>query len=166
MILQTKRLVLRAMSEDDFETLHEEVFSNPNVCKYTFGSSGLTFKQTCKFLQENGNFDSNIGISTLIEKSTNDIIGFAGALPYDGLGEYDYEIGFVLKESSWGNGYATEIGLAQCNYIKNTLKKPRALALASPQNSGSIHAIKKLGFSYLKDVENEKGVRSLFVLEF
>lgn len=163
MILQTKRLLLRAMREDDFKALHVEIFSNPNVYKHTFGSSGFTYKQTCKFLKENANFSSNTGISTLIEKQTNQIIGFAGAIAYD---ELDYEIGFVLKESSWGKGYATEIGLAQCQYVKNVLKKSRVLALASPQNSASIHAIKKLGFSYLKDVENEKGIRSLFVLEF
>lgn len=166
MIFETKRLLLRAMKEEDFETLHKEIFSDPNVYRYTFGSNGFTYDQTCKFLQKNANFASNVGISTLIEKSTNEIVGFAGVLPYDGLGEDDYEIGFVLRQSSWGKGYATEIGLAQCEYTKNVLKKPRVLALASPQNAASIHAINKLGFSYLKDVDNEKGARNLFVLEF
>lgn len=166
MILQTERLMLRQIKEEDFETLHEKIFSNPNVYKHTFGSNGFTYKQTCKFLKENGSFNSNIGISTLTEKQTKDIVGFAGVLPCSGLGGDDYEIGFVLSEGSWHKGYATEIGLAQCNFVKNTLKKPRVLALASPQNDASIHTIKKLGFSYLKDVDNTKGVRSLFVLEF
>lgn len=164
MIFQTKRLLLRAMREEDYETLHEEIFSNPNVYKHTFGSNGFTYKQTRKFLQENANFTSDIGISTLVEKQTKQIIGFAGLIPYGS--QDDYEIGFVLKETSWNKGYATEIGLAQCDYAKNTLKKSRVLALASPKNSASIHAIKKLGFSYMQDVDNEKGIRSLFVLDF
>ncbi len=165
-ILNTDRLILRTMKKEDFQILYEKIFAHMDVCRYTFGSKGFDFKKTCNFLLQYGNFSSKIGLSTLILKENASIIGLGGAVPCKVLGGEDYEIGFILEKNSWGKGYAREIGQAQIEFIRDDLKKFQALALADPRNKGSIKVINALGFEYIKDVWDTKGLRKVFVKKF
>lgn len=165
-ILNTQRLMLKTTKKEDFKILHEVIFSDKNVYRYTFGKEGFTFEQTCQFLKTNANFSSKIGLSTLIEKTSSNIIGLAGVLPCDIFEKEDFEIGFILAKNAWGKGYAKEIGFAQIEFVKNTLKKPRVLALASPKNENSIKTIKSLGLIYIKNTPTPKGERAVFMKEF
>lgn len=165
-ILNTNRLILRTMNENDIEPLYRIVFNDVDVTKHTFGSSNFTFEECVKFLKENGNFSNKLGLSVLVEKSTNKIIGLAGVLECEYLSNKDYEIGFILERNSWGKGYAKEIGLAQCKQIKDDLKQKRALAVAHKDNLSSIKCLEKLGFEYIKSVEAKRGEREVFSLEF
>lgn len=165
-ILNTNRLILRTVNEKDFNTLFENIFSDFNVVKNTFGSSMFSKDETYKFLKENANFDSKLGLSTLIEKDTNEVIGLAGVIPCDYLGDKDYEIGFILKESSWGKGYAKEIGLAQIEQIRTSLNNKRALAVVAPDNQASIKSLESLGFVYEKEIEISRGSRLVYSLNF
>ena len=165
-ILNTNRLILRTMNENDIEPLYRIVFNDVDVTKHTFGSSNFTFEECVKFLKENGNFSNKLGLSVLVEKSTNKIIGLAGVLECEYLTNKDYEIGFILERDSWGKGYAKEIGIAQCKQIKDDLKQKRALAVAHKNNLSSIRCLKSLGFEYIKSVETKRGEREVFSLEF
>jgi len=165
-ILNTKRLILRNITKEDFQTLYEEIFSDYEVVENTFGSTMFSQEETYKFLLENGNFDSNIGLSVIKEKETNTIIGVGGVLPCTYLDESDYEIGFILEKQSWGKGYAKEIGSAQIEQIRNELKKTRALAVVSPINKASIKSLKNLGFIYEKTLVIPRGERLVYSLSF
>ncbi|MGA1933717.1 GNAT family N-acetyltransferase [Arcobacter sp. YIC-464] len=165
-ILNTNRLILRTMCEEDFKILHEKIFSNKKVVENTFGSSGFSKEDTKEFLKAKGNFDKKIGLSVLEEKSSKNIIGLAGILPCKYLGEEDYEIGFILEENSWGKGYAKEIGIEQIQQIK-TLGKSRAIAAAAKENISSHKALTNLGFKFVKDSYDEiRGKRVIYSLEF
>jgi [ribosomal protein S5]-alanine N-acetyltransferase len=133
-ILNTARLILRTIKNSDFEQIHKKIFSNPNVVKNTFGSKLFTLEETKEFLVKNANFNDKIGLSVIEEKENNKIIGLAGLLKCDYLNDEDYEIGFILEESSWGKGYAKEIGIAQINQVKTDFAKNRVLAAAAPEN--------------------------------
>lgn len=119
---------------------------------------------TKNFIEKNGNFDSKIGLSVLVEKDSDNIIGLAGLLECDYLGEKDFEFGFILAQEFWGKGYATEIGQAQIDFVKNELKRDRVLAIAAPENSSSIKTIKKLGLKLEKSITlNERGNREVYL---
>lgn len=163
-ILNTNRLILRKLSKDDFNTLYEKIFSDYEVVENTFGSTMFSQEETYKFLLENGNFDSKVGLSVLEEKETNSIIGIGGVLPCTYLDEDDYEIGFILEKKSWGKGYAKEIGSAQIEQIKNELKKDRALAVVAPVNKASIKSLENLGFVYKKTTVIPRGERLVYSL--
>lgn len=165
-ILNTDRLILRTMNENDFEPLYKIIFSDIEVTKHTFGSSNFSFDECVEFLKENGNFSKKLGLSVLVEKNTNKIIGLAGVLECEYLNCKDYEIGFILERNSWGKGYAKEIGLAQCKQIKEELKQKRALAVAHKDNISSIKCLEKMGFKYVKSVEAKRGEREVLSLEF
>lgn len=165
-ILTTKRLSLRTLKEEDFLTLYTKVFSDYEVVKNTFGSSMFSKEETFEFLKTNGNFDKQLGLSALIEKQTNKIIGLAGVLKCEYLEQIDYEIGFILEKESWNKGYAKEIGFAQIEFIKNILKQKRAIALVSNNNQASIKSLEKLNFKYEKTIEVKRGERLIYSLVF
>ena len=166
-ILKTKRLTLRTTSLNDANDLYTQIFSNPDVVKYTFGSELFNLKQTKEFIKNNCNFDSKLGLSTLIENESSKIIGLAGVIECDYLDTTEYEFGFILGENFWAKGYATEIGQAQIDFIKDNIKAPRVLALAHKNNLGSLNCIKKLGLTYLKTIPTDgRGDREVYAKEF
>lgn len=166
-ILETKRLILRTTILEDASDLYTQVFSNDEVVKYTFGSDGLDIEKTKEFIKQNCNFDSNFGLSTLVEKESGKIIGLAGNLECNYLDTKDYEFGFILGRDFWGKGYATEIGQAQIDYVKDIIKAPRVLALVHKENLGSVKTIEKLGLSYLTTVPtNGRGDREVYLKNF
>lgn len=166
-ILKSKRLVLRNMSKEDFPFLYEKIFTQYNVVQHTFGSELLSYKAMEELLFQIGSFKSNLGLSTLVQKDTQEILGLAGVMQSDYLDSLDYEIGFILKEEAWKKGYAKEIGEAQINYVQNILRQKRVLALAKKDNMASIHTLYKLGFEYFKTIDTKlRGKRELFIKIF
>ncbi len=165
-ILETNRLVLRTIKKDDYEKLYNKVFSDYEVVKNTFGSDMFTKEETFEFLDKNANHNAKTGLSVIVEKHSHKLIGLGGVLSCSYLDTDDYEIGFILEKSSWGKGYAKEIGIAQISQIKNELKKQRALALASQENTSSIKALESLGFKYKCEVESNRGSRLVYELIF
>ena len=80
------------------------------------------------------NFDrdgSGKKLGVLIERATEQVIGFAGLLQFSMRGEQDYEIGFVLRRSAWGHGYATGprggSGSARCALLTAASVKRKAI---------------------------------------
>lgn len=166
-ILETDRLLLRTTTLDDTNDLYEQVFSNEDVVQFTFGREGLNIEKTEDFIKNNCNFDSKLGLSTLIEKNSGNIIGLAGNIECNYLDEKDYEFGFILGKDFWGKGYATEIGKAQIDFIKNELKAKRVLALVHKDNIGSIKTIEKLGLIHLTTVQTDgRGNREVYIKKF
>ena len=166
-ILETNRLILRTTSLNDIDDLYTQVFSNDEVVRYTFGSDGLNLEDTKEFIKANCNFDKEFGLSTLIEKKSNKIIGLAGNIQCSYLETLDYEFGFILGREFWGKGYATEIGQAQIDYIKNKIKAKRVLALVHKNNLASIKTIEKLGLSHFISIQTDgRGEREVYIRYF
>jgi len=166
-ILTTPRLILRTATEPDIPTMHERVLGESDVMRYVFQGVPMTLERAGQVMRKFFTFgDSLTGIAVLAEKPAAELIGFAGVFPTEALGVNDFEIGFVLARSAWGRGIATEIGEAQLAFGFERLNCSRLLGLADPQNGPSIHALKKLGLRYLKDVaEPGRANRSVFCIE-
>ena len=66
-----------------------------------------------------------------------------------------------------GQGYATEIGKAQIDFIKNELKARRVLALVHKDNIASIKTIEKLALIHLTTVPTDgRGNREVYIKKF
>jgi [ribosomal protein S5]-alanine N-acetyltransferase len=166
-ILSTPRLIMRAVREEDIVPLHTCIFSIQEVMRHAMSGKVLSLAQATDYIHEKFNFSAaSTGLSTLVERQDNAVIGFAGLLPCRALGQDDLEFGFVLAQAAWGKGYATEIGKRQISFGLTELKRSRMLALASPDNTASIHAITKLGLQHVRDlIDPERGSRSVFCIE-
>jgi len=166
-ILKTPRLILRTAAEPDIAVMWERVLGDSDVMRYVFQGVPMTIERAGEVMRKFFTFgDTLTGIAILVEKSTAEIIGFAGLFPSTVLGVDDFEIGFVLARQAWGKGIAAEIGEAQLAFGFEQLNCGRLLGLADPQNGPSIHILKKLGMRYLKDItEPGRANRSVFCLE-
>jgi ribosomal-protein-alanine N-acetyltransferase len=165
-ILSTRRLILRAATENDIPVLQERVFGDGEVMRYAFAGVPMTGGEAGHFMRAHFTFgESLIGIATLTEKPGGDVIGMAGLSPCGALGGDDFEIGFVLARHVWGRGIATEIGEAQLAFGFDRLGCGRLLGLVEPRNAPSIHALEKLGMRYLREsADPTRASRSIYVI--
>lgn len=143
-ILTTPRLILRTATEPDIAVMWERVLGDSEVMRYVFQGVPMTLERAGEVVRKFFTFGHNLtGIAILIEKSTAEIIGFAGLFPCTALGVDDFEIGFLLARQAWGRGIAVGISQAQLAFGFEQLGSGRLLGLAGPKNRPSIHAPKK-----------------------
>jgi ribosomal-protein-alanine N-acetyltransferase len=167
-IMTTPRLILRTATEQDIPVMHARVLGDGEVMRYVFQGVPMTLERAERVMRKFFTFGVTgvIGISVLADRPTDEIVGFAGLVPCEVLGEADLEIGFVLTRHAWGRGIATEIGKAQLAFGFEQLNRPRLLGLVDPRNGPSIRVLRKLGLQYLKDVtEPLRASRSVFCIE-
>ncbi len=157
--METQRLTLREINKEDITALYELIFSDKDVVKYTFGKNNIAKQEIYEYVKQ-------IGLQVLESNNKKEIIGLAGILPCSYLQEDDYEFGFILAKKFWGLGYASEIGRAQIESIKNSLSHKRAIATVSPENTASIKCLEKLGLKYEKTILTDRGKKLIYLIKF
>jgi RimJ/RimL family protein N-acetyltransferase len=73
-------------------------------------------------------------------------IGICGLVRRQGLSDPD--VGFAFLERFWSKGYAVESARAVMSHAAGTLGLPRVIAITSPDNSGSIAVLEKIGLRF------------------
>ena len=94
-----------------------------------------------------------------VEKLANkEFLGFIGISNQDygeELGKF-VDIGWRLKQTAWGNGYATE-GAKEClKWAKTTIGLTEIYAVAPAINEPSIHVMRKIGMHPVKEFVHPK----------
>jgi Acetyltransferases, including N-acetylases of ribosomal proteins len=156
---ETKRLILREVLPED-EVGFYELDSDPDVHKY-IGSQTIDnieeARETIRFIRKQY-IDNGIGRWAVIEKSTNNFIGWSGlklikTQTNNHINYYD--LGYRLIKRYWGNGYATEAAFASLNYGFDKLALEEIYADANIENAGSNNVLKKVGFRLIETFEKE-----------
>ena len=162
--LISDRLLLRAVGPTDQQVLYDRVFSDPEVMAQAFDGRVFSPTEAAEFVRLRFDHDGDgLRPGVLVEKQSKDIMGFAGLMPCEALGEQDFEIGFVLARTFWGKGYGSEIGRAQLDFGFNHTDRPRLLALADPKNVRSVAVLTKLGMHRLTAVNDDRrGRRDIY----
>ena len=163
--IDTERMTLSAIKDEDYPKLIE-MLGTPSVMEWLFGVRPMTYDEAHRFVQECFTFGpSPSGLGVLRVKKSDEFAGFAGLLPCRYLYEDDFELGFALMESQWGQGYATEIGLAQISYGFAHFNVRRLLGLAHPQNTASLRALEKIGMRRIKLINtDQRGPRCVYAI--
>ena len=102
------------------------------------------------------------GLWEVTIKKSNNFIGYIIVKPMDLFSELpdfsDIEIGWRLKQESWGNGYATEAACAMFNEITKQQDVKKISATANKNNLASIKVMEKLGMQFVKNyTQKEQG---------
>ena len=157
---------MRAFRDSDLPAL-AEMLADPVVMRWLFGTGPMTSDEARHFVEECFDFGrSASGLGVLCRKETGVFVGFAGLLPCRYLYEDDFELGFALREDSWGKGYATEIGTAQIAYGFENFDVQRLLGLAHPQNTASLKALEKIGMKLFKTIHtDQRGPRCVYAVK-
>jgi RimJ/RimL family protein N-acetyltransferase len=79
----------------------------------------------------------------VIERATGRLIGRGGLFRPEGWP--DLEVGWVLAPSSWGRGFASELGRAARDHAFEVLGADHLISLITPDNSPSIRVAEAIG---------------------
>jgi len=164
---RSTRLGFRWWTDDDF-TLAGDLWSDPRVTRFLGGPwSDDQIKQ--RFARERENHKSHqIQYWPIFLLATADHVGCCGLKPYD-IGKFPehvrrevantdarafvLELGFHLRESHWGQGYAEEAAQAVIRYAFTEIDPAPSALFAGhhPENTASRRVLQNLGFQYSHD---------------
>ena len=109
--LETKRLLLRRLTEDDADHLYE-LDSDPEVMRYlsngrTHTRDEIVEKVLPHYLDHSTRFGEEYGFWAAIERGKGTFLGWFHFRPYRSEPEA-IELGYRLMRSAWGRGFAAE----------------------------------------------------------
>lgn len=151
--LETERLVLRRFGERDVDNL-VELDSDPDVMRYINGGRP-TARQEIEseilpaFLDYYRRFEG-FGFWAAIEKSTGEFLGWFHLRPPEGGAADEPELGYRLRKSSWGKGYATEGSRALIDKAFTELGAGRVYAETMVVNLASRRVMEKAGLRQVR----------------
>jgi ribosomal-protein-alanine N-acetyltransferase len=160
--IETERLVLRRPRLSDAKALHA-IYGDPEVMRYIGDGSTLTPAKTKAWIEKALARWKADGFGHFVIEKDRKVIGRAGFLVWDpdewktgtlaDLGDHAaIELGWMLAQEHWGNGYATEAAIALRNYGFKELKFERLISLITHGNDASVKVAERLGARYVRDV--------------
>jgi ribosomal-protein-alanine N-acetyltransferase len=158
---ETERLILRELVPSDDKGIFE-LDSDADVHIYLGRQPIRDIGQARKVIEfiRQQYIDNGIGRWAIIERSTNNFIGWTGLKlikePTNNHINY-YDLGYRLIKKYWGQGIATESAKAALAYGFNKLKQNEIYAMADVNNLSSGNVLEKAGLSFIEEFiyENE-----------
>ena len=158
LVLNSDRLLLRPLADTDLD-LGYAIFMDPAVMKYI--APGKTFtkdvvNQELRIALKRG-AGGQIGVWCVLDRSTDEKLGSALLLPLpieEGDTNWDLlvgeelpccevEIGYTLKKSAWGKGYATEACKRLLKFAFEETQLQEVVAVTDPENKASQNVLRK-----------------------
>ena len=114
-ILETQRLILREMMQEDYPALAAILQDEQTMYAY---EGAFTESETQAWFDKNlaRYRDDGIGLWAVILKAGDPMIGQAGLTWQEVNGRRVPEIGYLFNRVYWGKGYATEVAIACKEY--------------------------------------------------
>ncbi|MNS29666.1 anhydro-N-acetylmuramic acid kinase [compost metagenome] len=152
--VETERLILREILPTDIDGMYE-LDSDPEVHKY-LGNKPITNKDqiadVINFIRQQY-IDNGIGRWAIIDKTTNEFIGWAGlkfvTIQTNNHINY-YDLGYRLIKKYWGKGIGVEAAFASLKYAFDKLNVNEVYAIADCENNGSDKILKKVGLKFIE----------------
>jgi len=151
--LETERLWLRRLEQDDVEHL-VELDSDPQVMRFINGGRATT---RCEIENEVlpaflGHYEryAGLGFWAVEEKSTGRFVGWFHLRPAESAPAGEAELGYRLLRSAWGKGYATEGSRALLDKAFAELGVDRVVASTMVVNVASRRVMEKAGLRFVK----------------
>jgi ribosomal-protein-alanine N-acetyltransferase len=142
--MSTERLLLREFRRDDLAAI-QVYASDPEVSRFMpWGPN--TIEETAAFLthtmaQANAQPRTTYSLAIVTDTVIGSISISVDREPMRQQGE----MGYVLRRPSWGQGYATEAGLAMLRFGFDNLGLHKIAATCDPENHASARVLTKLG---------------------
>jgi [ribosomal protein S5]-alanine N-acetyltransferase len=148
--LETPRMRLLPWQENDWLQL-KPIAQDPEVMRYISNGQPWPDERIREFVaRQVACFEArSFCLWRLIDKGTQDMIGFCGLQP---LAEtQDIEIGWWLARAWWGKGLATEAAREAMRDAFERAGLHRVVAVAQPENLASIHVMEKLSMRFERE---------------
>jgi len=139
--LETKRLILRPLTTDDFTAVHSWASNPKNVRYMSFGPNSE--EETLWFLKFVEDRDRDGKDFAIVLKESNLVIGSCGISPNDS--NDTAELGWILHMDYWKCGYGTEVCGELIRYGFEDLALRRIYAPCAAVNYGSYRIMERNG---------------------
>lgn len=150
-VLETERLVLRTLTDDDHERLYR-MYQNPRVNRF-IGGPPPPYDEYWervraawpKYYETHG-----FGLWAVERKEDGEMLGRIGLLSQEVDGVREVEVAYALDEPFWGQGYASEAARACRDLAFRTLPVEHVVSLIVPENEASIRVAERNGMTFWK----------------
>jgi RimJ/RimL family protein N-acetyltransferase len=174
--VETERLILRKPKKSDAKALLE-AYSDPEVMRYIGVGETFDLERTRAWLDKalrRWKLDG-FGHHVIERKEDGRVLGRAGFLVWNPdtwetgtlaeLGEQSVvELGWMLAQEHWGNGYAVEAATALRDHGFTKLGFERLISLILRGNERSERVAEKIGSRYVRDVSRDEWTARLFAV--
>jgi len=150
-VLETNRLTLRPVIEDDFEAIYA-IVGDPETMQFL---PQVYSRDETRTMWLGGIFrryeQEGFSFYAITRGKEDRLIGLCGPLSQEVTlpGETEprsfVEIGYHLNREYWGNGYATEAGAAVRDHIFKTMSVERLISIIDKGNSRSSAVARRIG---------------------
>lgn len=156
--LESGRLFLRPLAESDLE-IAIEILTDPDVMRYI--GRTITEDQVAEEMETSMRRGAGgaIGIWCVIDRAKEEKLGTVILLPLPieqedtdwslvgglDLPDCEVEIGYLLKRSAWGQGFATEAAGRLLRLAFEETELDEVVAVTDPENRASQNVLRKIG---------------------
>jgi RimJ/RimL family protein N-acetyltransferase len=156
--LETERLLLRRFTDSDVANLHD-LDGDPEVMRFVNGGRpvprGVIRNETLpRFLRAYERLEG-FGVWATIEKSSGQFVGWFEFYPRKDADPSEVELGYRLRRSAWGKGYATEGSRALIRKGFTELGVQRVVAETMVVHAASRRVMEKAGLRYVRTFHQE-----------
>jgi RimJ/RimL family protein N-acetyltransferase len=141
--IETERLLLRPMAEDDLDAF-VELQSAPEVVRF-FGHYGREHAMERLRTDARQWRERGYGLLAIVDPGTGRFLGRVGLRYWPEWDEVD--VGWVLRPEVWGQGLATEAARACMRWGFETFGLRYVIALIEPANTRSVRVAERLGMA-------------------
>jgi len=146
-MIETKRLLLRAMTVDDTDALLG-IFGGPKVMD-SFGEPPYTREQMTGWVNRNLSHQAEhgYGLFSVILKAEDRLIGDCGLEDIEVDRQHMAELGYDFRSNYWHQGFATEAAYAVRDFAFGELGLDRLVSLIRASNVASRRVSRRVGMS-------------------
>lgn len=153
--LTTERLILRQIVPDDLDP-HMALLNTPAVMQHLGGVQPRSVIAAKHEAARAGFAAEGFGFMMMEERATGEIVGHCGlrrmAHPLY-PGPSDHEIGWLVREDRWRQGYALEAMRAVVDWGFAVIGAPHIVAITCEANVGSWRLMERLGMERRRDLD-------------
>lgn len=162
--IETERLLIRSVQLTDVGALHEGIFRDPELMGTgIYLGRALSYEESLSIVERMctpRHANHYIAPSVFFLRETNDLVGYGGLssetnwgdLYYTNAARLDAELFYVLQQSYWGQGLATEMAKAVIEDAFLSQGVDRVWASINSANKASQRVVEKAGMLRSKEI--------------
>ena len=148
-MLETERLLMRSWREDDLAPF-AAMNADPVVMEH-FPSTLTRQESDALFVRITAQLDDlGYGLWALEVRDSGEFVGFTGLALQTFPAHFTpaVEVGWRLKRSAWGHGYATEAALAALDYAFSVAELDEIVSMTAVTNVRSQRVMQRIGMTH------------------
>ena len=163
-ILETDRLFLREMSDDDYDALYKVLADSIHMKHFSYVFDEKRVKDWIK-RNMNRYSENGFGLWAVCLKDTDEMVGDCGLTLRNIDGEILPEIGYHIRRDFQRKGYAKEAAEAVAKWAFTNTDYPALYSCCKYTNEASIKTAESIGMKYLREYpDDSNGITHVSVI--